>query len=403
MKTQAHSTRARRFALVLGLTALSSTAGPAWAQFGCSGDHWVYGGTVRLGKGGPGCQPTQPTLGAPVFESWPLVGPTANGACPFATIDVDTKGGSLADGSYRWFAIYPGYMNADPTPSASCGRAPNPEECNAGCTPPPDACARCVGNFSITLYAIKRHPEVRRCERPSPNVPKPVNVTNGNVWFDHTDTLVQGIVGLPFERSYNSLNAAAQIAGSLGKGWSHSFERQLVFPPETPKIIELRGDDGDVVYFEDEDGDLLFERLVPATEESSLQKSPSGYTRSFRKGGSEVYDVQGRLTSVADPAGNTITLSRDGAGKLVSIADPGGRSLTLAYDSNGKLASASRVRKVASPPTATLPTRECFRRWPTPTAAATHSPTTRTAEFSPCWTRPAGSSRSTPMTTTAEA
>jgi RHS repeat-associated protein len=96
-----------------------------------------------------------------------------------------------------------------------------------------------------------------------------------------------------------------------------------------------------VVYFEDEDGNQLFEALVPATEESSLLKSGGSYTRSFRKGGSEVYDLQGRLTSVVDPAGNITTLSRDGAGRLTGIADPGSRSLTLSYDSDGKLASLS--------------------------------------------------------------
>jgi RHS repeat-associated protein len=342
MKTQALSAHAKLIGVAIALIAIFWTAEPAWAQFGCAGDHWVYSGTVALAKGGPGCQPTQTTLGAPVWEAWPLVGPTANGACPFAEIDVDTKGGSLADGSYRWFAIYPGYMNADPTPSASCGRAPNPEECNAGCLPPPEACARCEGGFAITLYAIDEHPELRQCgSGPPPNVGEPINVVNGNVWFDQSDTFVQGIVGIPFVRSYNSLNAVAGISGSLGKGWSHSFERKLIFPPATPKIIKLRGDDADVVYFEDADGNQLFEALVPATEESSLLKSGGSYTRSFRRGGSEVYDLQGRLTSVVDPAGNTITLLRDGAGRLTGIADPGSRSLTLSYDSDGKLASLS--------------------------------------------------------------
>jgi RHS repeat-associated protein len=96
-----------------------------------------------------------------------------------------------------------------------------------------------------------------------------------------------------------------------------------------------------VVYFEDEDSNQLFEALVPATEESSLLKSGGSYTRSFRRGGSEVYDLQGRLTSVVDASGNTTTLSRDGSGRLTGITDPGSRSLTLSYDSDGKLASLS--------------------------------------------------------------
>jgi hypothetical protein len=87
-------------------------------------------------------------------------------------------------------------------------------------------------------------------------------------WFDQTDGSIPGVVGLTFKRSYNSLSAGAGISGSFGSGWSHSYERDLIFPPATPKIIKLREDNGNVIYFEDENADLLskpsFRRQRPA-------------------------------------------------------------------------------------------------------------------------------------------
>jgi YD repeat-containing protein len=232
-------------------------------------------------------------------------------------------------------------MVSDPVPGVVCAPA-DPSECDTHfCNPPPfppPGCTKCQGGFGITLYAIDERPEVRTCgQGPSPHIGKPINVMNGNVWFDQTDAVVQGVSGLGFVRSYNSLNAADNVSSSLGRGWSHSYGRGLIFPPATPKIIKLREDDGEVVYFEDEDSDLLFQALVPTSESSSLTKAGNTYTRNFRAGGSEVYDAQGRLLSVVDAAGNTTTLSRDGAGRLTSVTDPGSRALTLGYDASGRL------------------------------------------------------------------
>src|SRR5262249_48641668 len=146
-----------------------------------------------------------------------------------------------------------------------------------------------------------------------------------------------GVMGLRFARSYNSINIGT--TGDFGRGWTHSYERKLTFRAATPKIIKLRQDDGQVLYFQDEDGDLVFKAMLPASETSWIVKSGAGYTRNFRIGGSESYDLQGLLLSVTDPSGNVLTLSHDADGRLSTITDPGGRNLTLVYDQNDQLES----------------------------------------------------------------
>ena len=311
----------------------------------CYSNHWAYSGTISLAAGGPGCG-SNPHMGAGVYEAPNIPsGAYCYNCCPNGFVDVDTFAGGLGVGSYHWYSAKPGYRSSGPAPSLTCSITA-PQACNTGlCQNPPPMqgdCVECTGNFVIILYPIDEDPEARTCPRgggPSPNVGPPTNITNGNVWFDQTDVSMGGVVGLSFVRSYNSANA--DTTGALGRGWSHSYGRSLSFPPATPKIIKLREDDGEVVYFEDDDTDLAYKVLVPKTETSSIVKAGSTYTRTLRGGGSEVYDLQGRLITLVDAAGNTLAVTRDSSGNMTAITDPGGRSLTLGYDDAGHLSNLS--------------------------------------------------------------
>ena len=171
---------------------------------------------------------------------------------------------------------------------------------------------------------------------PPSNTGRPVNVMTGNVWFDHTDAVMPGRgEGLRFVRSYNSSVAYRNISGSFGRGWTHTYERSLSFPTGA---LRLRQENGTPIYFEDWDSDLTYKASAPITETSWIVKSGTTYTRYFRAGGSESYDSAGRLTSIVDPAGNTTTLTRDGAGQLLSVSD-GNRTMTLGYDGSGRITS----------------------------------------------------------------
>ena len=65
--------------------------------------------------------------------------------------------------------------------------------------------------------------------------------------------------------------------------------------------------------------------------------SGSGYVATTKDRTQYLFDSQGRLSTVSDPNGNTLTTSRNSSGRLLSVADAGGRSLSFSYNSNGNL------------------------------------------------------------------
>ena len=173
---------------------------------------------------------------------------------------------------------------------------------------------------------------------PSTNVGKPVNVVTGNAHFDQVDARLPGLPGLKFARAYNSKNAFRNVPSLFGRGWTHTYERSIRFPETT--VLVFREENGVPIYYQDSNADQTYEAVLPATERSWIAgNSGVGYTRHLREGGSETYDAAGRLATIVDPSGNTVTLGRDATGRLLTIADSGGRSLSLSYDSNSRLIS----------------------------------------------------------------
>jgi RHS repeat-associated protein len=176
---------------------------------------------------------------------------------------------------------------------------------------------------------------------PGTAVGNPVNVVTGNVYFDQTDIALPGLPGLVFSRSYNSRNAFWNVASTFGRGWTHSYERSLSIPEA--QVLAFQGSDGVPIYYQDVNADLTFKAVLPATETSWIVRDSSsgGYTRYLREGGNETYDSAGRLLTVVDASGNTVTLTRDDSGRLTDITDGSGRSLSFTYDENFRIASLS--------------------------------------------------------------
>jgi RHS repeat-associated protein len=316
-----------------------------------------YFGSVSL-VGGPGCAPGYPHIGMTIFG--PDSEPAGQGAnfddtqesgCPVGILNVDTTSfGPPHDGHYQFSGSYLGpYMPSDLTDGAECG---------------PALCG-CFGGANIELYPIDEPPEVRGGAPggegegegegegagegegegegeggygggPNPNVGCPVNVLNGNVWFDQTDIRIPGVGRrLALVRSYNSKLAGASVGGAFGRGWFHRFESKLNFFPW--RGIKLRKGNGEPIFFEDPTGSGTYAARLPKTETSSIVKSGAIYTRYFRIGGSEAYDANGFLISLTDTSGNMTTLTRDPSGNLLAVADSGGRSLSFSYDGSGHI------------------------------------------------------------------
>jgi RHS repeat-associated protein len=195
-----------------------------------------------------------------------------------------------------------------------------------------------------------RPPDMRPKKRPAPApqppcviAGKPVSVLNGNVWFDQTDASIATLAGgLSMTRSYNSLNAYANLGGAFGPGWTHTYERKLSFPEAG--VIELQQSNGAPIYFNDANSDLTFVGSVPLDELSAIVQvgvAPNRtFTRSFPAGGSEVYDDSGSLVSTVDPSGNVTTFVRNAAGRLATVSS-GSRSLNFTYSAVGRITGIS--------------------------------------------------------------
>jgi len=166
-------------------------------------------------------------------------------------------------------------------------------------------------------------------------VGEPIHVATGNVWLDQSDATVPGIgPALSFTRSYNSINAFKNRGGAFGVGWHHPYERSITPAPSPHRALTIRGTDGVPLYFQDNDPPLdnIYKPFAPITDQSEIQKLGDGsYRRTFRAGGSEEYDIAGRLTAITDASGHRTLLGYT-SGQLTTIQDESsGRALTLGY------------------------------------------------------------------------
>jgi hypothetical protein len=120
---------------------------------------------------------------------------------------------------------------------------------------------------------------------PCPEVGEPVSVTTGAMSFTHADAAVGDIV---VSRTFNSARVGyASRYGGFGPGWNSSVETRLKVT--SPRHIEVRSTNGDVIYYYDHDLDGLFEAALPSSIESTVQAVGGGYLRLFRAGGHEAF------------------------------------------------------------------------------------------------------------------
>jgi YD repeat-containing protein len=154
--------------------------------------------------------------------------------------------------------------------------------------------------------------------------------------------------------TYNSQTLNDQFAlwtGMFGKGWKGNFERKInggvaVARAERPNGRELsfRAPASGNVYVPDAD---IADQLQHFTDSS-------GTTTSWRyivaaDDSTELYNPAGKLVSITDRAGLTITLTYSNAstptqvapltGLLIGVTNPFGRSFSYVYDTLGRIAS----------------------------------------------------------------
>lgn len=172
---------------------------------------------------------------------------------------------------------------------------------------------------------------------PSPNVAKPINVTNGNMWIKHTDYTLPGIgENIRVERFYNSV---IQQNGLFGFGWSTHYDESLQF--YGARMARLNMPDGRAVYLGRE-GTTGSYTISPSPFYGQLTPNTDGtYTLTFKDGRVHKFNSAGKLLWQRDRNSNQTTLNYNTSGVLTGITDATGRTLTISMNANGNVSQIS--------------------------------------------------------------
>ena len=154
----------------------------------------------------------------------------------------------------------------------------------------------------------------------------PVNVATGHFTLPETDLAIAARgPDLVFQRTYNS---ARLVDGPLGYGWIHNYDTHLTTYTHGEVLI-LDGSGRSDVYLPATGGGYTpppgrFGSLVHNGDGTWSLTEPDQTKRTFSSGG--------RLVSIADRNGNTLSLSYNQSGQLSTVTEATGRSLTFGYD-----------------------------------------------------------------------
>ncbi|WP_371502316.1 DUF6531 domain-containing protein [Kitasatospora sp. NBC_00374] len=151
----------------------------------------------------------------------------------------------------------------------------------------------------------------------------PVNTSTGAFGEVFTDAQVPGPgQTVQLTRSYSSSLAAS---GVFGKGWAFPYSASLIVGQSVVTFVSEDGSQSD--YAVQPDGSLAPTRPYA---HSKLQKTANGYQLTTPDQHQLLFDANGRLTAMRDPAGVGPTLAYTG-GQPTSVTDAGGHTVTFGY------------------------------------------------------------------------
>ena len=208
----------------------------------------------------------------------------------------------------------------------------------------------------------RRDPETRKCKQSDKNIGSCDGV--GNPCNPATATKYQvervyrggGISPLLEQLTYSSrpVNDADRIwQGIYGKGWKGNYEREItnlnfvvIAKRQNGQKFEFQPPASGNIYVGDADVADGLERLVDGSGNTTGWKYFVAADES-----TELYGPTGKLLSISNRAGSTVTLAYSDAstppsvapipGLLISASDPWGRSLSYVYDSQQRIVGMS--------------------------------------------------------------
>lgn len=172
----------------------------------------------------------------------------------------------------------------------------------------------------------------RCCE----SVGDPINYTTGNLYQRESDYVSPANPNLRFERYYNSLGQNQEgYRVNLGERWRHSFDRKVNYI-ESQAIYTafVHRPDGKVFAFNFYNDAFHSADLdvVSTLERLYSMGNPIGWKYTHQEDDLvEVYDVEGKLTSITNRGGVELALSYNADDRLENVTDSFGRELNFTY------------------------------------------------------------------------
>lgn len=152
--------------------------------------------------------------------------------------------------------------------------------------------------------------------------------------------------GLIFQAFYNS---KVETTGGLGAGWRHTYEVELETGLDIggEPVIRITDATGNAHYFKIT-GSRQYEGALD--ERSRLENVNNAWAWHRLDGSKYAFSFAGRLESIDDAVGNSITIDYDGEGRPMAVNDgASGRTIILSYNAAG------RVQTLLGPVTDAVP------------------------------------------------
>ncbi|HAM50579.1 MAG TPA: hypothetical protein DCP92_07725 [Nitrospiraceae bacterium] len=202
-------------------------------------------------------------------------------------------------------------------------------------------CQQGVQNAIVSVYVGNSCDSVNgacctgRCSCTATKMGSSANYASGNL-YDTLDIVSPhgGGLSASFSLSYNSLDFSV---GRLGGKWTHNYNMRIL--PAGTSLLLIDGDGKRLFFADDGTGTGTYRPPQNAGDYSTITFPAGMYQLTKKEGTIYQFDsASGKLLSITDRNGNSITLAYNGS-YLATITDQYGRSIGLSYDSLYRIAS----------------------------------------------------------------
>lgn len=159
----------------------------------------------------------------------------------------------------------------------------------------------------------------------------PVDVATGKMTYDQEDLRIDGPLPMVFSRRY--AHRIRTTLGGFGYGWTHSYNLTLTNMGGGKLFRTAEG--RDVLFPVNISGGYVYNQR----DHMALATITGGFKVTTNAQMKYNFNTSGRLTSIVDRNGNTLTMVYDGSNRLSTITDGFGRTFTLTYNGSSRIIS----------------------------------------------------------------